>query len=312
MQIANLFWTVVNLFPVLPLDGGQMLRIVLESLFGLKGYRAALLVGAILATVSALLFFVVHQILAGRIIDLGLAPYYDVQQEAIYGKLKDSDGRRTTFIFGGIKTDPAKVKGTEDIDVCLVEEAEKVSRESWRELHATVIATAQGPTISSTIPSPQTQPSLRAQPRSRSRPHRDRSVRAAIIGPIEDFLKPRALTTFGGALMWLPEKDRKEAWEFFREDPRRIMKEYGGEDVFLRAVWAKQHTVPRTFVDQVIRDRKMTLCWTKELPDQLVFRKYRGLLQPGCSVTRNEQARIVIFSGLPRPWHTKEFGAVFR
>jgi len=61
-----------------------------------------------------------------------------VQQEAIYGKLKDSDGRRTTFIFGGIKTDPAKVKGTEDIDVCLVEEAEKVSRESWRELHATV------------------------------------------------------------------------------------------------------------------------------------------------------------------------------
>ena len=134
----------------------------------------------------------------------------------------------------------------------------------------------------------------------------------AIIGPIEDFLKPRALTTFGGALMWLPEKDRKEAWEFFREDPRRIMKEYGGEDVFLRAVWAKQHTVPRTFVDQVIRDRKMTLCWTKELPDQLVFRKYRGLLQPGCSVTRNAEARIVIFSGLPRPWHTKEFGGVWR
>lgn len=29
-----------------------------------------------------------------------------------------------------------------------------------------------------------------------------------ILGPIDDFLKPRPLTTFGGALMWLPEKDR--------------------------------------------------------------------------------------------------------
>lgn len=133
-----------------------------------------------------------------------------------------------------------------------------------------------------------------------------------ICGPIEDFLKPRPLTTFGGALMWLPEEDRKEAGEIFRTDPEGIMREYGGEDVFLRAVWAKQYTVPRTFVDQVISERKMTLQWHKELPGQVAFRKYRGLLQPGCSITRSEDTRIVIFSGLPRPWHTKEFGGVWR
>jgi len=133
-----------------------------------------------------------------------------------------------------------------------------------------------------------------------------------ILGPIEDFLKPRPLTTFGGALMWLPEKDRKEAWDFFMRDPRGVMVEYGGEDVFLRAVWAKQHTVQRTFVDQVLRDRKMTRQWADDLPGQVSFRKYRGLLQPGCSITRSDDTRIVIFSGLPRPWHTKEFGAVFR
>src|SRR5580658_173282 len=67
----------------------------------------------------------VHQILSSRIIDLGLSRYYDVQRDAIIGKqrTKDGDGyRRTEFIFAGVKTDPAKVKGTEDVDVCYIEE----------------------------------------------------------------------------------------------------------------------------------------------------------------------------------------------
>ncbi len=83
----------------------------------------------------------VHQILSGRIIDLGLSRYYDVQREAIIGKqrTKDGDGyRRTEFTFAGVKTDPAKVKGTEDVDICLVEEGEKLSAQSWKDLVPTV------------------------------------------------------------------------------------------------------------------------------------------------------------------------------
>ena len=83
----------------------------------------------------------VHQILSSRIIDLGLSRYYDVQRDAIIGKqrTKDGDGyRHTEFIFAGVKTDPSKVKGTEDVDVCLIEEGEKISKESWKDLHATV------------------------------------------------------------------------------------------------------------------------------------------------------------------------------
>lgn len=83
----------------------------------------------------------VHQILSSRIIDLGLSKHYDVQRETIIGKqrTKDSDGyRRTEFIFAGVKTDPSKVKGTEDVDVCFIEEGEKISKESWKDLHATV------------------------------------------------------------------------------------------------------------------------------------------------------------------------------
>ena len=52
---ANLFWSLANLLPVIPLDGGQLLRIALEGFFGVKGFRAALIAGAIFA---ALLSFV--------------------------------------------------------------------------------------------------------------------------------------------------------------------------------------------------------------------------------------------------------------
>ncbi|MEI8300890.1 MAG: site-2 protease family protein [Chlamydiota bacterium] len=41
-SLINLFWTIINLFPVLPLDGGQLMRITLESMLGVKGLRIAI------------------------------------------------------------------------------------------------------------------------------------------------------------------------------------------------------------------------------------------------------------------------------
>jgi stage IV sporulation protein FB len=69
-QVANLFWTVVNLFPVLPLDGGQLLRIVLEALFGVKGLKLALLVGAVISSVCTLGFLLLQQYLAAALFAL--------------------------------------------------------------------------------------------------------------------------------------------------------------------------------------------------------------------------------------------------
>ena len=66
-QVANLFWTVVNLVPVLPLDGGQLLRIVLEAVFGVKGFKISLLVSAALSMILALAFLMINQLLAGAI-----------------------------------------------------------------------------------------------------------------------------------------------------------------------------------------------------------------------------------------------------
>lgn len=68
--LLNLYWTIFNLVPVLPLDGGQLLRIVLEGFFGAKGFRAALLVGIVLAGVASLFFFMTRNFLLGAILFL--------------------------------------------------------------------------------------------------------------------------------------------------------------------------------------------------------------------------------------------------
>jgi len=64
-QVANLFWTVVNLLPVLPLDGGHLLRIVLEGTFGIRGFKASLLIGAAIAALLSFYFFMVQAFLIG-------------------------------------------------------------------------------------------------------------------------------------------------------------------------------------------------------------------------------------------------------
>lgn len=63
--IANLFWCALNLIPVLPLDGGRMMQIMLQALFGIRGERASYLVSAFsaLALMVALLYF--GQVLLG-------------------------------------------------------------------------------------------------------------------------------------------------------------------------------------------------------------------------------------------------------
>ena len=51
MVVINFFWTLLNLVPVLPLDGGQLLRIIFEAIFGTKGYRYAAILSGIFALV---------------------------------------------------------------------------------------------------------------------------------------------------------------------------------------------------------------------------------------------------------------------
>ena len=64
---VNLFWTLVNLLPVMPLDGGQLLRVIFESIFGAKGLKYAVGTSMILAAIFAVAAFFIGYFLIGAI-----------------------------------------------------------------------------------------------------------------------------------------------------------------------------------------------------------------------------------------------------
>jgi phage terminase large subunit len=74
----------------------------------------------------------VHKLLSDQIDSMRLTPWFEVQQQAIYGK------NGSEFIFSGIRSNPTKIKSTEGVDICWVEEAEKVSDKSWEVLIPTI------------------------------------------------------------------------------------------------------------------------------------------------------------------------------
>jgi phage terminase large subunit len=74
----------------------------------------------------------VHRLLADQIAGLGLDHFYEVQNARILGV------NGTQFSFEGIKNNITKIKSYEGIDYCWVEEAHKVSRNSWSILIPTI------------------------------------------------------------------------------------------------------------------------------------------------------------------------------
>lgn len=63
--VVNLFWTILNLLPVLPLDGGQLMRIILESILGVRGLKAALVCSLIFAVLFSGIAFAMSWYLPG-------------------------------------------------------------------------------------------------------------------------------------------------------------------------------------------------------------------------------------------------------
>ncbi len=61
----NLFWTLLNLLPIMPLDGGQLMKIILESIFGLRGVKISLFISCALGVLAGLFFFLNGSVLIG-------------------------------------------------------------------------------------------------------------------------------------------------------------------------------------------------------------------------------------------------------
>lgn len=81
----------------------------------------------------------VHKVLSDQIETMGLTHLYDVQKDRILGP------KGTSFAFEGIKNNTTRIKSYEGIDVCWVEEAVKVSRQSWGILTPTIRKDDGGP-----------------------------------------------------------------------------------------------------------------------------------------------------------------------
>jgi phage terminase large subunit len=74
----------------------------------------------------------VHRLLSDRIHALGLDRYFIIQQETIISVTGSE------FIFKGLQKNINEIKSTEGIDICWVEEAGKVSENSWVVLIPTI------------------------------------------------------------------------------------------------------------------------------------------------------------------------------
>ena len=74
----------------------------------------------------------VHRLLNDRIHALGLDKYFIIQVDSI----KSTTG--SEFIFKGLRMNINEIKSTEGIDICWVEEATKVSENSWKVLIPTI------------------------------------------------------------------------------------------------------------------------------------------------------------------------------
>ena len=74
----------------------------------------------------------VHRLLSDQIEAMGLNGFYDIANTEIKGK------NGTLFIFEGLRHNITKIKSMEGIDICWVEEAERVSEDSWKVLTPTI------------------------------------------------------------------------------------------------------------------------------------------------------------------------------
>ena len=74
----------------------------------------------------------VHRLLTDQIAVLGLYDKFIITQTSI------TCINGSEFIFAGLKNDPQKIKSTEGVDICWVEEAQKVSNSSWEILIPTI------------------------------------------------------------------------------------------------------------------------------------------------------------------------------
>jgi stage IV sporulation protein FB len=60
--LVNLVWSIFNLLPILPLDGGHLMRIALHAAFGVRGLKASIWISSCLSGAGAIYALLIGQI----------------------------------------------------------------------------------------------------------------------------------------------------------------------------------------------------------------------------------------------------------
>lgn len=99
----NLAWTLLNLVPILPLDGGQLMRVVLQGIWGVKGLKAACLLSMGLGALLALLAIVLGQFLIGSVFAIFTYESWQLYHDVKFLKDHDTDVTFQRLIAKGEK-----------------------------------------------------------------------------------------------------------------------------------------------------------------------------------------------------------------
>ncbi|MBN4066845.1 site-2 protease family protein [Simkania negevensis] len=65
--IVNIFWSIVNLLPVLPLDGGHLMRVIMEAIFKHRGTKIAAMISFCVAIVLSFIAVTTGYIIAAML-----------------------------------------------------------------------------------------------------------------------------------------------------------------------------------------------------------------------------------------------------
>jgi stage IV sporulation protein FB len=95
---VNLIWTILNLLPVLPLDGGQLMRILFEGVFGVRGVRYSFFASMLVSLAISLLSFLFQQILVGAFFFLFAFQSFEAwRQSRIMGESDQKESIKKAF-----------------------------------------------------------------------------------------------------------------------------------------------------------------------------------------------------------------------
>lgn len=81
-SIVNFFWTIFNLLPILPLDGGQLLRILFEALFKNKGLLISGISSVVFSLALAVIGFIFGQYFIGSLLFLFAFQNFELIRQA--------------------------------------------------------------------------------------------------------------------------------------------------------------------------------------------------------------------------------------